>query len=101
MSEFYPLNVYCHCFAWCFYETADCKSVSDTFVSSWDCFPSPGTIFLLLGCVIMHGYKGLCLVLLYLVMMFVDIPRRPALSEGKQRNSGSGPVGMLETREFR
>ena len=60
-----------------------------------------GTIFLLLGCVIMHGHEGLCLVLLYLIMMFVGISRRPALSEGKQRNSGSGSVGMLGTREFR
>ena len=34
-------------------------------------------------------------------MMFVDIPRSPAFSEGNQRNSGSGSVGMLGTREFR
>ena len=59
-----------------------------------------GTIFLLLGCVIIHGYEGLCLVLLDLVM-FVAIAMRPALSEGKQRNSGSGTEGMLGTREFR
>ena len=59
-----------------------------------------GTIFFLLGCVITHGHEGLCLVLLYLIMMFVDISRRPALSEGKKRNSGSGSVGKLSTREF-
>ena len=78
------------CLAWGFCETPKCEGGGfyDSFTYSWD-------FFLLLGCLDQPWYNNLCLLWLYLVMLFsVYIQGSPALLlreiEKGKRKEGKG-----------